>query len=94
MKTNNKREIANTEMRVLRGNLGVSRLAHIRNEEIIRLLNLPPIDETMRSGRLRWFGHVQGRENNVVRSVTTLALPGVGRWGCRGRRGDSRPART
>ncbi|KAK2189371.1 hypothetical protein NP493_108g03006 [Ridgeia piscesae] len=62
MKTNNKRTTATTEMRMLRGILGVSKLAHIPNEEIRRLLNLPPIDEIMRSGRLRWFGLVKRRK--------------------------------
>ena len=49
MKTNNKRKIATTKMRVLLGTLGVSRLKRVRNEEIRQLLNLPPIDKVMRS---------------------------------------------
>ena len=40
MNTNNKRTIATTEMRMLRGILGVWRLEHTRNEDIRRLLNL------------------------------------------------------
>ena len=44
---------------MLRGIIGVSRRDHMRNEEIRRILHLSPIDEVMRSGRLRWFGHVQ-----------------------------------
>ena len=34
MEINNKRKIATTEKRMLRGILGVSRLEYIRNEEI------------------------------------------------------------
>ena len=44
---------------MLRGILGVSRREHMRNEDIRRILHITPIDEVMRSGRLRWFGHVQ-----------------------------------
>ena len=82
MKVTNKRKITTTEMRMLRGILGVSRRDHIRNEEIRRILHLSPIDEVMRSGRLRWFGHVQRRDaTNVTRRVMELAIPGTRRRG-------------
>ena len=82
MKVTNKRKIATTEMRMLRGILGVSRRDHMRNEEIRRILHLSPIDEVMRSGRLRWFGHVQRRDaTNVTRRVMELAIPGTRRRG-------------
>jgi len=48
MNSNNTRQIAPTEVRMFRGILGVSRLEHIRNEEIRRQLNVPPIDEIVR----------------------------------------------
>ena len=67
---------------MLRGNLGVSRRGHMRNEESRRTLHLSPIDEVMRSGRLRWFGHVQRRDaNNVTRRVMELAIPDTRRRG-------------
>ena len=44
---------------MLRGILGVSKREHMRNEDIRRILYITPIDEVMRCGRLRWFGHVQ-----------------------------------
>ena len=82
MKTNKKRKSATTETRMFLGVLGVSRLEHIRNEEIRLLLNLPPINEVMCSGRLRWFGRMQKREeNNVTHPIINLALPGVRRRG-------------
>ena len=82
MKVTNNRKIATTEMRMLRGILGVSRRDHMRNEEIRRILHLSPIDEVMRSGRLRWFGHVQRRDaTNVTRRVMELAIPGTRRRG-------------
>ena len=45
MKMTNKRKIATTEMRMLRGMLGVSRRNHMWNEEIRRILHISPIDE-------------------------------------------------
>ena len=51
----------------------------MRNEDIRRILG---IDKVMRSGRLRWFGHVQRRDsNNVTRRVMNLAIPGARRRG-------------
>ena len=82
MKVTNKRKIATTEMRMLRGILGVSRREHMRNEDILRILHITPIDEVMRGGRLRWFGHVQRRDaDNVTRRVMELAIPGARRRG-------------
>ena len=82
MKVTNKRKIATTEMRMLRGILGVSRRDHMRNEDIRRILNISPIDEVMRCGRLRWFGHVQRQDaDNVTRRVMHLAIPGTRRRG-------------
>ena len=82
IKVTNKRKIATTEMRMLRGILGVSRREHMRNEDIRRILHITPIDEVMRGGSLRWYGHVQRREaNNVTRSVINLAIPGARRRG-------------
>ena len=67
---------------MLHGILGVSRRDHMRNEEIRRILHVSPIDEVMRGGRLRWFGHVQRRDaDNVIRRVMELAIPGTRRRG-------------
>ena len=69
---------------MLRGIIGVSRRDHMRNEEIRRIVVVPlsPIDEVMRSGCLRWFGHVQRRNaTNVTRRVVELAIPGTRRRG-------------
>ena len=43
MKVTNKRNIATTAMRMLRGILGVSRREHMRNEDIRRILHITPI---------------------------------------------------
>ena len=70
MKVNNKRDIATTEMRMLRGILGVSRRDHMRNEEIRRILHLSPIDEVLRSGRLRWFGYTCPKQRYEQRQLS------------------------
>ena len=82
MKVNNKKKIVTTVMRMPRGIIGVSRRDHMRKEEIRRLLHLSPIDEAMRSGCLRWFGHAQRTDaNNVTHRVMDLTLPGTRRRG-------------
>ena len=82
MKVTNKRKIATTEMTMLRGIHGVSKRDHVRNEDSRRILHITPIDEVMRCGRLRWFGHVQRRDaDNVTRRVINLAIPGTRRRG-------------
>ena len=54
-----------------------------RNDGIRPILHLSPIDEVMHSGRLRWFRHIQRRDdNNVTRTVTVdLAIPWTRRRG-------------
>ena len=86
MKVTNNMKIATTEMSMLREILGVSRRDHMLNEEIRRILHVSTIDEVMRGGRLRWFGHVQRRDaNNVTRPVMEQAIPGTRRRGLHGR---------
>ena len=52
------------------------------NEDIRRIIHVSAIDEVMRGGRLRWFGHVQRRDaNNVTRRVMHLAMLGTRRRG-------------
>ena len=50
MKVTNKRKIAATEMKMLRGILGVSRRDHMRNEEIRRIIT----PSTNRRGYAQW----------------------------------------
>ena len=89
MKVNNKRKIATTEVRMLRGILGVLRRDHMRNNDIRRILHF---SRTMLySGRLRWFGNVQRRyENTVTRRAMDLAIPGTRRRGRPRRHGTNR----
>ena len=54
MKVTNKRKIATTEMRMLRGILGVSRRDHMRNVEIRRILHLSPLGYAQWPSSLVW----------------------------------------
>jgi len=77
-------------MRMFRGILWVSWLEDTRNKELRRLLNLSPIDEIMRSGRLRWLGQGERCRPQIMK----LALPGVRRRGAQERHRNSRSERT
>ena len=82
MKVTNKRTIATSEMRMLRGILGVSRRERMRNEDIRRILHITPTDDVMHSDCNRWFGHIQRRDaNSVTCKVMELAIPGARRRG-------------
>ena len=58
------RRLAVTEMKMLRKICGLTLLDRVQNEEILRMVGLPGIEEVLRSRRLRWFGHIQRREAN------------------------------
>ncbi|XP_059049461.1 uncharacterized protein LOC131844564 [Achroia grisella] len=45
---------------------GVTRLDKVRNEYIRGSFRVAPIVEKVRESRLRWYGHIQRRENNYV----------------------------
>ena len=81
MKVTNKRKIATTEIRMLRGILRVSRREHMRNEDIRRIhINL----STRLSAVAVFVGSVsvQKRDaDNVTRRVMELAIPGARRRG-------------
>ena len=58
---------------MLRGILVLSRRDQMRHEDIRPVLHLSPIDEVMRSGRLRWIGCAERRDaNNFTRRVMGL----------------------
>jgi hypothetical protein len=38
----------------------------LTNKEIYAIVKKPTITETMRLNRLRWFGHVQSMDKNII----------------------------
>lgn len=57
------------EMRMVRWIMGISLLDHMTNDTLRRRFGIAPIDEKMREGRLRWFGHVTRAAPGTVASV-------------------------
>ena len=54
------------KIRMLRWINGNKRKNRIRNEGIHLKIEVTPIDEKMRKGPLRWFGHVQRKAINPL----------------------------
>ncbi|KAF3652718.1 hypothetical protein FXO37_17377 [Capsicum annuum] len=69
-----------TEMRILRWMCGLTKGDRVRNEIIRDKVGVASVEEKMREGRLRWFGHVMRRgANDPVRRCERLALDGFRR---------------
>ncbi|KAK3539835.1 hypothetical protein QTP70_013421 [Hemibagrus guttatus] len=56
-------ELEVAELKMLRFSLGVTRLDRIRNKFIRGTAHVGRLGDKVREARLRWFGHVQRREN-------------------------------
>ena len=75
-------EVEDTEMKMLRFAMGVTRKNKIRNEHIRRTVKLERLGMKMREGRLRWYGHVMRRDQEYVgRKMMEIELPGKRRRG-------------
>ncbi|KAK3505893.1 hypothetical protein QTP70_004434 [Hemibagrus guttatus] len=62
-------ELEVAELKMLRFSLGVTRLDRIRNEYIRGTAHVGRLGDKVREARLRWFGHVQRRENYADQEV-------------------------
>ncbi|KAK3521729.1 hypothetical protein QTP70_015847, partial [Hemibagrus guttatus] len=70
-------ELEVAELKMLRFNLGVTRLDRIRNEYIRGTAHVGRLGDKVRESRLRWFGHVQRRESEYIgRRMLDMDLPG------------------
>ncbi|KAK3552554.1 hypothetical protein QTP86_014821, partial [Hemibagrus guttatus] len=66
-------ELEVAELKMLRFSLGVTRLDRIRNEYIRGTAHVGRLGDKVREARLRWFGHVQRREDSYGQSLTSSA---------------------
>ncbi|KAK3548852.1 hypothetical protein QTP70_021037 [Hemibagrus guttatus] len=70
-------ELEVAELKMLRFSLGVTKLGRIRNEYIRGTAHVGRLGDKVREARLRWFGHVQRRENEYIgRRMLDMELPG------------------
>ena len=72
-----------TEMRMLRWILGLTLRDKKRNDDIRRILGVACITDKVREARLRWYGHVQRREDDDC--VKRILEANVGGQRSRGR---------
>ena len=65
------------EMKMLRFAMGVTRKEKIGNEYIRSTVKIEWLGMKMREGRLRWYGHVMGRDQEYVgRKIMEMELLG------------------
>ncbi|XP_047994392.1 uncharacterized protein LOC125232681 [Leguminivora glycinivorella] len=61
-------------MKMLRWAGGVTRLDKVRNEYVTGSFRVAPIVEKVMESRLRWYGHIQRREDDYVVSTQHTKL--------------------
>ena len=59
-------ELEVAEMKMLRFELGVTRMDRIRNSLICGSLTVAPIAYKVKEARLRWYGHVKRRDMDYI----------------------------
>ena len=70
LKRREEERLERTEMRMLRWILGLTLRNKKKNDDIRRILGVACITDKVRKARLRWFGHVQRREEeDCVRRI-------------------------
>ena len=73
------RKMQRSEMRMLRWMTGVSLSERKSNECVRNMLAIDDIGEVMRRNRLRWFGHVERRDELCwIKRIETLQVDGDG----------------
>ncbi|XP_047495852.1 uncharacterized protein LOC125043661 [Penaeus chinensis] len=68
------RKLEVAEIRMLRWSLGLTRRERVRDECIREKLRVPRLQDKLREGRWRWYGHVRRGEEHVVRRVENMKI--------------------
>ena len=65
------------EMRMLRWSLGLTLFDHTLNTDVRKRFGVAPIGSKMQEARLRWYGHVQRRDDSsVAKNALAIDPPG------------------
>ena len=72
MKVEHELKLNHTEMSMIRWMCGVKMNERKKSEELRELLGLEPVSLMIKKSRLRWFGHVERKDDNdwVKRCIT------------------------
>lgn len=77
MRADHDQKLQRAEMRMVRWMLRVSLRDEIPSEELRRRIGIENIRDIIRRGRLRWYGHIQRKEDSDwVKKITTLEVTG------------------
>ncbi|CAD6199417.1 unnamed protein product [Caenorhabditis auriculariae] len=70
-------KLAVMETTMLRWTAGVTKLDHVKNEDMRKRFGVAPIREKLRENRLRWFGHVlRADPTSIAKTSHTLEVDG------------------
>ena len=64
MKAEHELKMNRTEMSMIRWMCGVKLNERKKSEELTELLGLAPVSLMIKKSRLRWFGHVERKDDN------------------------------
>ena len=64
------------EMQMIRWMCGVSMKDRMTSEERRKMVGVEPIKTVIRSGRLRWYGHVRKNDDDSVKKCSEIRVEG------------------
>jgi len=78
MKVEHELKMIRTEMSMIRWMYGVKLNERKKSEELGELLGLEPVSVMIKKSRLRWFGHVERKDDNDwVKHCITWEVEGI-----------------
>ena len=85
MKVEDMQRLERAERMMVRWMCGVTLKDRISSEELLSRVGVKPVDDVVRRGRLRWFGHVERKsEDDWVKRCLEFEIAGkAGRGSCR-----------